>query len=427
VTGNSPTGTVTFSKNGTVLGTAPLVGGVATFTTASLPIGSNPVTASYAGDANNAPDPETVIQVVNAINDSANLRQMQLAAMPVVTNLSGQAISGAIDNAISSGFAGCQLLTPNGSGFTYCFGGDARPQVARETSQFEGLSLEERTRFEQDFSALGYAGRPVTKAPVLPAPPAPWLAWIDLRGADFQRTALANDLKGTQLNAIAGLTYRLAPDFLIGVLGGYEHFDYSSQAYNGVLKGDGWTGGGYLAWRLTPTLRFDAGGAWSEITANDTSGTASGSFTGHRWLASGGLTGTYGWPWLLVEPSARVYALWEQENAYTDSLGTPQPGQTFETGRASAGVKMSYPILAWTGTLAPYVGLYGDYYFSQDNAPITPGLTTVPLLHGGAARATGGLTATFGGGAQLSVGGEYSGIANNNRIWNLQLRGAVPF
>jgi hypothetical protein len=29
-------------------------------------------------------------------------------------------------------------------------------------------------------------------------------------------------------------------------MGGYEHFDYSSQAFDGVLKGDGWTAGAYL-------------------------------------------------------------------------------------------------------------------------------------------------------------------------------------
>ena len=57
----------------------------------------------------------------------------------------------------------------------------------------------------------------------------------------------------TQVNAIAGLTRKFTPNFLVGVLGGYEHFDYSSQAFNGVLKGDGWTTGAYLGWRLRRT------------------------------------------------------------------------------------------------------------------------------------------------------------------------------
>jgi len=121
--------------------------------------------------------------------------------------------------------------------------------------------------------------------------------------------------------------------------------------------------------------------------ANDTAGTASGNFTGTRWLVNGGLTGTYPWQMLVIEPSARVFAIWEHENAFTDSLGTFQPARNFETGRASAGVKAIYPF-AWTSStvaLSPYAGLYADYYFSKDDAQ-TAGLTTVPLLQGFSAR-----------------------------------------
>jgi hypothetical protein len=40
--------------------------------------------------------------------------------------------------------------------------------------------------------------------------------------------------------------------------------------------------------------------------------------------------------------------------------------RTFFTGRASAGFKVSYPWLySATVALAPYAGLYADYYFTQ--------------------------------------------------------------
>jgi hypothetical protein len=284
-------------------------------------------------------------------------------------------------------------------------------------------------RVEQGFAALGYANEdgPVTKAPPLAAPPPTWLAWIDVHGGDFNRGTFGSDLKGEQVNAIAGLTYRVTPDILVGVLGGYEHFDYVSQAFNGALKGDGWTTGAYLGWRLTQTLRFDAGGAWSDILVNDTAGMATGNFVGNRWLATAGLTGTYGWRAVVLEPSARVYALWEHENAYTDSLGTLQPDRNFTTGRASGGIKVIYP-MAWSSTMdvAPYVGLYGDYYFNMDDAA-SVGLTTVPLLQGWSARATAGVTMTVGRGALLSAGGEYGGIGANYQIWTWRVRGSVPF
>ncbi len=248
-----------------------------------------------------------------------------------------------------------------------------------------------------------------------------------MRGTDISRNTVGNDLKGNQIDGIAGLTRRLSPDFVVGVLGGYERFDYSSQAFNGVLKGNGWTVGAYLGWKLSPNIRFDAGGAWAAITANNTAGTASGNFTGTHWLASAGLTGTYPWEGFVFEPSARVFTLWEREKAFTDSLGTLQPAHNFETGRASGGVKVAYPF-TWSSTanLTPYVGLYADYYFSRDDAQTTV-LTTVPLLHGWSARATGGVSATLPGGASLGAGGEFGGIGSVNHIWTWTARGHIPF
>ncbi|MGH9595223.1 MAG: Ig-like domain-containing protein, partial [Edaphobacter sp.] len=49
------TGTVTFSNGTTPIGTAPIIGGVATITVPSLPIGTNPITATTSGDTNNNP------------------------------------------------------------------------------------------------------------------------------------------------------------------------------------------------------------------------------------------------------------------------------------------------------------------------------------------------------------------------------------
>jgi uncharacterized protein with beta-barrel porin domain len=66
----------------------------------------------------------------------------------------------------------------------------------------------------------------------------------------------ASVLYGNQVNLLAGLTRKLTPDFLIGALGGYETFDYRSDALQGRLKGDGWTVGSYLGWRLTRDIRL---------------------------------------------------------------------------------------------------------------------------------------------------------------------------
>lgn len=63
VTGSSPTGSVTFKEGETLLGTVSLIGGQAVFTTSWSGVGSHAITASYAGDANNAAQTSPVVTV----------------------------------------------------------------------------------------------------------------------------------------------------------------------------------------------------------------------------------------------------------------------------------------------------------------------------------------------------------------------------
>jgi len=71
-----PTGTVTFLDGGSSIGTGTLSGGVATFTTSTLAVGSHAITAQYGGDGNflaSAPQPvsntqtQTVTQAAQTI------------------------------------------------------------------------------------------------------------------------------------------------------------------------------------------------------------------------------------------------------------------------------------------------------------------------------------------------------------------------
>jgi hypothetical protein len=99
--------------------------------------------------------------------------------------------------------------------------------------------------------------------------------------------------------------------------------------------------------------------------------------------------------------------------------------------RASGGVKLSYPI-ASSRTLAraPYVGLYGDYYFNSDNATAAvaaSGLPAAIVLDGWSARATGGIAAKFGDGGQIAVGAERAGIGGSFGFWTYRARASVPF
>jgi Bacterial Ig-like domain (group 3) len=66
-TSGTPTGTVTFNDGATVLGTAKLSLGKATFTTSTLAVGSHPISASYGGDGNfTANTSATLTQIVKS-------------------------------------------------------------------------------------------------------------------------------------------------------------------------------------------------------------------------------------------------------------------------------------------------------------------------------------------------------------------------
>jgi Bacterial Ig-like domain (group 3)/Autotransporter beta-domain len=454
----TPTGSVTFTDGATTIATIPLnSSGQATLTTTLPAGGTHTITATYT-DSDGNYDPSTATLTHTVVDQ---LRALQVAVSKAQAQASGSAFEGAVAGAIAEGFAegGGALITPSGGGVRFNFAAEpdaslsggrlggqydsvtaARANALRDSglsAMNQNLPVSVRSfapdaslasaRADDAFNALAYAKPMVTKAPPLvPPQPKVWLLWADVRGTGWNTDPSAGDIRGGQINAIAGLTRKLTPDFLIGVLGGYENFDYTSQTLNGRLKGDGWTVGGYLGWRIWPGARFDAAVGRSGISYDGVSGTAAASFPGNRWLASAALTGTYRTPWLEIEPSAKVYAIWERDSSYIDSLSTPQPENTFSSGRASTGVKVAYPMY-WdaVATFAPYVGVYADYYFSSDNAAL---LLPTQFVQGWAARTTAGVTYTAADGARILVGGEIGGLGSQNfTTWSVRGRASVPF
>jgi hypothetical protein len=470
-----PVGTVTFADGGTTIGTGTLAGGVATLTVATLTRGSHPITASYGGNANFiASASAALVQTVDTPADSLKLRAIQVLATKTAAQNSGQAVSSAVDAAIADGFNdGGNPVTPGAGGMHFNFTSD--PDERRAATAESTISDRWNGTFRSDGSngsnltgqssgpraVSGYAGNQPpsriddvfasidrnamgTKAPARINEPKEWMLWADVSTSGISHwgqsgnvlmptsSAAPATLYGSQVNGLLGLTRKFSPSFLVGVLGGYETFDYRSDGLAGRLKGEGWTAGSYLGWKLTPNIRYDAAAAYSGITYNGSAGAAIGNFNGNRWLLSSGLTGNYHIQAFDIEPSARIYALWEHENAYTDSLGTMQSDHTFFSARASGGAKLIYP-MAWTSTitLAPYVGLYGDYYFNGDDAALVAISGAVPLstpfLEGWSGRATGGLAAYLAGGATMAIGAELGGIGGTTQLWTFRGRGSVPF
>ena len=70
----TPTGTVTFNNGSTKLGTVPLSGGVASYTTTNLAVGTEPITASYNGSSSFTTSTSGALsQAVNQANTTTTL------------------------------------------------------------------------------------------------------------------------------------------------------------------------------------------------------------------------------------------------------------------------------------------------------------------------------------------------------------------
>ncbi|MGA3093578.1 MAG: Ig-like domain repeat protein [Terriglobales bacterium] len=85
VTPSTATGTVTFADGGTTLGTGTISGGIATYSTSTLAVGSNSITASYGGDANDSGS--TSATLTQTVQNSVTLTSIsvtpQNAALPI--------------------------------------------------------------------------------------------------------------------------------------------------------------------------------------------------------------------------------------------------------------------------------------------------------------------------------------------------------
>jgi hypothetical protein len=296
--------------------------------------------------------------------------------------------------------------------FTMNFAGDVPSAVAQRSNDV--------------FSAPGAASGGYTKAP--PRVYAlDWNAWAEVRDTGFDQNDARSDTHGTQLDVTGGVGRKISPDLLVGVLTGYERVNFSTQSLAGKTLGDGGALGAYAAYRFVPNWSADGVISMSNIWYTTATGTASGSFTGSRWLGSGGLTGDYRFAAFVLEPSTRIYVLQEAENTWTDSLGTMQAARNFSESLVSSGGKVSYPWQAAGMQISPYLGSYSDYRFSSNNA-LPVDVPFVGLKDGWSARATTGVTfAASRGGPSLTLGGELGGLGAGYDIWSANARVNWPF
>jgi hypothetical protein len=140
-----------------------------------------------------------------------------------------------------------------------------------------------------------------------------------------------------------------------------------------------------------------------------------------------GICGIYRVGGYVLEPSARIYALWEGDHAFTDTLGVAQASRNFSEGRVSTGAKALYRWqIAPDVVMSPYAGAYGDFRFSSDSA-LPVGAPFVGIKDGWSARVTSGLAFTFRNSATVSLSGELGGLGAGYDIWSANAKVMWPF
>lgn len=107
----APTGTIAFATNGTTLGTATVEGGTASFSTGSLGVGTNSITATYSGDGNYNVASATTSVAVSAIQPgiAVSASPASLTAMP------GATVTALISVAANPAFSGAVSLSCTGA------------------------------------------------------------------------------------------------------------------------------------------------------------------------------------------------------------------------------------------------------------------------------------------------------------------------
>ena len=343
-----------------------------------------------------------------------SFREAQGRASLSALAASASTMSDVVSGSIGAGFGGGKFFAAAPGYITLNLGEGiaAKENAARNRELFRKLRMDERL-------ALAATRQPV---PVQ----RPWTAWATVRGSWLSG---GPESTGSQINALSGVGYRVAPDTILGVMAGSERFDYGYSSAKSGLIGEGTTLGSYSGWRLTPALTLTTMAAWSGLTYKGRSDGIGGNFSGSRYLVGAGLTGRQTLGPVTLSPEARFYGAYERHGSFTASNGTSMEAMDVFLGRTTLGARASI-----TQTLTPYIkaspyaGVYANLRYSQALDLSQP--NTEPMVAGAwSALTSASLGVNFTGrrGASLNLGGQVSDIGASSQSWSATGRLSIGF
>ncbi|MEM6661148.1 MAG: autotransporter outer membrane beta-barrel domain-containing protein [Pseudomonadota bacterium] len=167
-----------------------------------------------------------------------------------------------------------------------------------------------------------------------------------------------------------GVDYQVEDGVVVGVAAGIGRADFDTQigTVRGSLESTSLTIGLYGAARVADTLTVDGIVSFSFLDYDVASGTTTGGFDATRFGISVGVYNDIDLGGVILQPHARLTYGHEEQDAYTDSIGTARPSVTVNAGRVRAGPKL---ILPTEGGFTPWFSADAVYEFSDSGTLAT--------------------------------------------------------
>ena len=256
-------------------------------------------------------------------------------------------------------------------------------------------------------------------------------AWVQGAYTFVDNNETGGKFDGGIANIVAGIDFKpgmLNDKGVVGLAVGYEDVDVDTSFNNGTFDGDGFTIAPYFGYSFTPNWTGDIAIGYSNLDYNftRTNGAVSGNFDADRLFGAANVTGTFFRKNLRIAPKVGFLVLYEDQEAFTDSAGTPVGSTTIHLGRANLGAELGYTYKAKGTSIEPFVSVKGSWDFNR-NSPVT--LTTGSIASDDELSGTFGLGVNFRGKGNLSgqIKGETNQFKNDISTYTISGRVRVNF
>jgi outer membrane autotransporter protein len=371
-------------------------------------VGVNQASATSSDVSTDGGAANTIVSTIAAPAAAAN-------TATVVSSAIGSAIGGAVGGSVAPApVAPAPTVAPSTSLYDRYQGGIAQgdSNVAQKLKSIPAFN----TRNIAGASAQGRA--PATGV------------WLQGAYTYVDNSETGGQFDGDVFNILVGIDHKPARfnnRLVVGVAAGYETMSIDTKFNAGTFDGDGFTVAPYIGYIVTPNVAVDLalGAAILDYdNKRTTGGTVTGSFDAKRYFAAGNVTGNFQAynGKVRLSPKAGLLALLEDQDSYTDSVGTAVPSTKIHLGRAMFGLEAGYN--AGNG-IEPFVGVTGNWDFNR-NSPVT--------LVGGKTASDDEFSATFRAGLNIRRGnisgmlaGETNQLKNDIETYSVMGRIRLDF